>query len=180
MPEERWENDKPDDGEVDFGFALWQMASAQRPTARSPSGLLAALRILTLTQQLVIVDDFWTAELGRLGQNDEVSPEDRDILVEAGVELQAGLTELRPRAATFRTMLEDEFSDADIDRALDGLTGELARVLPADSAPNLESEWRNALQGYSFREAVLAACDCIVEQAPEELELLGAKDSADP
>lgn len=119
MPEERWENDKPDDGEVDFGFALWQMASAQRPTARSPSGLLAALRILTLTQQLVIVDDFWTAELGRLGQNDEVSPEDRDILVEAGVELQAGLTELRPRAATFRCWRTSSRMRTSIGRSMD-------------------------------------------------------------
>src|SRR5689334_9452275 len=120
MPEERWEDEPPDNGEVEFGFAPWQMASAERPRVGSPSGLLAALRILTLTQQLITVDDFWTAELGRLAQADDVSREERDVLAEAGVELQAGLTELRPRAATFRSMLDDEFAEEDVDRALDG------------------------------------------------------------
>lgn len=179
MPEENWENEPFDDGEMDLVFGPWQTASAQSATVQSSSGLLAALKALTAAQQLIVIDDFWTAELNRLGRSrrPDVSRPDTEMLSEAGVDLQVGLADIRPRAYALRMMLERELTEEDFDKAVRGLAEE-----SESNAPNLAAQWRDAVAGLdfgeeqiTFREAVIAACDYVVAEAPRESAEIGVK-----
>jgi hypothetical protein len=78
---EDWENDEPDYGLPDFGFAL--VSSPRRPTARDSAGVLVALRGPAVARQLISLDGFWTAELARLREADTPSAAETAVVAES-------------------------------------------------------------------------------------------------
>lgn len=154
----------------------------ERPNARSAAGRLAAVNTQILAERLLVTDDFWTAELGRLSSLKESTgrePTKEDIVTLEGVaqDLQTGLNEMQRAAGELRMMLDSDVTDEEVNEALSAVADYVSR-------PEIAS-WDHSLPDYTFRGAAIAACEYVAEEVPREaneimLQLSALRDASIP
>jgi hypothetical protein len=137
----------------------------EAPQVGTPHGRLASIRALLLVQQLLALDDLWTAEMERVTTEQLHTEADIEALTDLVDEMEAGLARLPTAAYEVRLMIE-ELSDGEFEASF-------ARML--EGHDELRSSFADDLPDFAPRGAVIVACDFVREKSSGEVLLLREK-----
>lgn len=141
------------------------VAVIEAPQVGTPHGRLASIRALLLVQQLLALDDLWTAEMERVAAEQLYTTVDIAALTDLVDEMEAGLVRLPTATYEVRQMIE-ELSDGEFEASL-------AQLLEGHG--ELRSSFADDLPDFAPRGAVIVACDFIREKSSSEVLLLEEK-----